>query len=412
MTQRGGRIADGLRLLVFLILAAALAVLQLDKASEQNGSVANLVPAGLGGFADAKVAASTLESDHAKAGARLEELLKHRPMEAAHLSNFAVWAAEEDDPRAGPALSSAAKRGWRDRYTQMVVLASAVAEGKVDVAAARLDALARLKLDQQSIDMALSYLVQSEEGRQAVASRISESDYLLRRFVHFARSARPLGPDVIDTFAMVAREKPDLSCHTHGEMASVVLNSGKAGFLERVWPARCAKSPTGDFAFDGTKEEKDWEPFAWKLIRSAGLSTRSGTEEGTLTVTNRDPIRRSFAHSSHVLEPGLYAVAVSTKAGQTNTPGFRQATVALDIHCITPDVENRPRIFHAEEEGTYRVRIAQDCPIQSMVLSVSRGTAENVKVEVKPSVRTSFAPVTRAPVTSPAGDQLQRIARR
>ena len=147
----------------------------------------------------------------------------------------------------------------------MVVLASAVAEGKVDVAAARLDALARLKLDQQSIDTALSYLLQSEEGRQAVASRIAESDYLLRRFVNFARSAKPLGSDVIDTFAMLSREKPDMSCQVHGEIASAVLESGKAGFLKQVWPERCAKGATADFAFHATQNEEDWEPFAWKL---------------------------------------------------------------------------------------------------------------------------------------------------
>ncbi len=412
MTQQGARIADGLRLLVFLILAAALAVLQLDKASEQNGSVASLVPAGLGGFADAKVAANSLESDHAKAGDRLEHLLRHRPMEAAHLSNFAVWAAEEDDPRAGPALSSAAKRGWRDRYTQMVVLASAVAEGKVDVAAARLDALARLKLDQQSIDTALSYLLQSEQGRQAVATRIAESDYLLRRFVNYARSTRPLGREVIETFALVSEAHADMGCDVYGGMTSAVLESGRVDYLGQVWPGPCAQREAADFAFGAKQEDDEGQPFAWKLIRSAGLSVNSGSEEGTLTVTNRDPIRRPFARRFHVLDAGQYEVVVSAKSIKGNPAGFRQASVAIDIHCFTPDVENRPRIFHAEEEGSYRVEITNACPIQMSTLSVSRGTAENVGVSVRPIVQASLSANALGPIISPSGKYPLRIAGR
>ncbi|WP_370030239.1 hypothetical protein [Qipengyuania mesophila] len=383
MTQREGRIADGLRLLVFLILAAALAVLQLDKASEQNGSVANLVPAGLGGFADAKVAASTLESDHAMVGTRLEELLKHRPMEAAHLSNFAVWAAEEDDPRAGPALSSAAKRGWRDRYTQLVVLAGAVTEGKVDVAAARLDALSRLRFDQEAVEIALAFLLKSEEGQAAVALRIAESEFLMRRFIAYANSHKPIEPGVISSFWQASKINPNLDCNIHYGLTISVLESGDPEYLPQVLPKRCAKHSPTDFGFSRKLiEVNEGLPFAWKMVRSPGLSIRPGEREGALTLSNSDPIRRIFARRYQVRNSGRYRLTISSVASGASSVSDGRAELSLDVHCITHEMENRRRIFHAEEEGVYLLYIPSLCPVQVFTAAVSRGSVENVKIEL------------------------------
>ncbi|MBX7500033.1 hypothetical protein K3181_01085 [Qipengyuania sp. YG27] len=368
--------------------------MQIDKAAERNGAIANLVPAGLGGFADAKLTANQLEINSAEAGRRLVALLRNRPIEASHLSMFAIWAAERDDPRAALALASAAKRGWRDRYVQLTVLASAMDQGRIDVATARLDALARLKVDQEAIDLAISSLIRSKKGRKSFAVRMQESEYLRTRFTSYVSRTRPVGSEIVETLALAAKLDPEMDCELHGTVATAALKSGRPQYLPQVWPARCASKIPQGLAFDATfKNTKGLWPFSWQAIRQAGTTITTGVEDGTVTLSNRDPLRRPFARRFDAAEPGRYILRISDKKVPASASGFRKATVVIDVHCISPREDGGPRIEHFEGEGDFLLNVPPACPVQAMVASVTRGKVENVRIELVPKGHAMMAPL-------------------
>ena len=142
--MRFGLLGWALRIAVFAVLGSLIALFQIDRASGNRPELAVIIPDGLGGEADLVKAKATLNTDPVLADKPTRDLVAKRPIPAEHLSLLALYLVETDQPQlAGQALTEASKRGWRDRYTQVTVLGSALANGNPMAAAQRLEALIR-----------------------------------------------------------------------------------------------------------------------------------------------------------------------------------------------------------------------------------------------------------------------------
>lgn len=153
MTAREpGTLGWVLRGALFLAIAAVAVVSQIDRSARVRPALIAYVPEGFGGFADEKAARLLSVTDPESAMARGEALLRQRPIEAANLSAYALAAVEADEvAQAGQALTLAAQRGWRDSYTQVTVIGSALTNQQWEVAAQRVDALARMRREEEAV---------------------------------------------------------------------------------------------------------------------------------------------------------------------------------------------------------------------------------------------------------------------
>ena len=252
-----------LRGVIFLLVAGAALVIQLDRSSRIRPALIAYVPAGLGGFADEKAARLFAVDFPDQALKRGEALLRHRPVEAANLSAYALAAVEGDRPEeAGQALTLAAQRGWRDTYTQVTVVGSALANQQWEVAAQRIDALSRMRREEEAIFGTISLLIGEEEGRQALADRMIESRPLTATVVEFLRANPDFGSRVAETFALTEGRDAALACEDHAKVVRTLLANSLGVEALSVWPERCHGDEQASYAF--IFADPDERPFAFE----------------------------------------------------------------------------------------------------------------------------------------------------
>lgn len=371
-----------LRGVIFLLVAGAALVIQLDRSSRIRPALIAYVPAGLGGFADEKAARLFAVDFPDQALKRGEALLRHRPVEAANLSAYALAAVEGDRPEeAGQALTLAAQRGWRDTYTQVTVVGSALANQQWEVAAQRIDALSRMRREEEAIFGTISLLIGEEEGRQALADRMIESRPLTATVVEFLRANPDFGSRVAETFALTEGRDAALACEDHAKVVRTLLANSLGVEALSVWPERCHGDEQASYAF--IFADPDERPFAWSYPSGAGISIREGDEAGSLDVRNRDPLRRQFAFRYVTLPPGTYTLQLSRKDEDVaRRPGMGpSAQVSALMRCDRS--ESRFGALVAEVyRGPVEFTVADDCPVQYLALTASQGRVEGLRISI------------------------------
>lgn len=365
------------RVAVFGLFAFVLAVVQLDQASRSSGQLADMVPSGLGGFAGEKAALNALARDPLSAEEPIEDLLRARPVSAQHLSFFSIWAAEADRmDAAGQALNLASGRGWREPYVQLAVLASAVEQGDPETAAFRLDALTRAKRSSDIIFRAIDVMAADESGRDALRSRVPESDFLADQLIDYAE-ARP-GQEVT-AFSIFSAEDGEamLTCDRRARLATTMLKRGVPEVREVLSPA-CGQTADGGYAFDPFLDETG--PLDWTFPSSAGVSVREGLVEGTLTYNNRNLLQKLVAFRYALLPPGEHtARIVQFDSSQRPLSSGAGGDIEIRITCPASDGVDRRLILKAGY-GTQGFTVPGDCPAQFIRFFASRGRGENVRL--------------------------------
>ncbi|MBX7457231.1 hypothetical protein K3152_03130 [Qipengyuania sp. 1NDH17] len=384
MSGRPARIAGwALRIAVFLVLAGIIAVFQVDRASRDRISLLAWVPPGLGGFADGNIARPLALVKPDMAVERATATLKHRPVDAGNLAAFAVAAIEADDEaRAGQALSLAAQRGWRDTYTQVMVIGSALASQRWEVVAQRIDALARLRREEQAINGFLSLTVREDEGRRAIAKRMAESEPLVEAVTGFLDSYSEYGPEVAQTVAY-AEEEGALECERLARVARLLLSESRADEVLGFWPQRCDSGGEGmGFAF----ADNQADPFTWQFPSQAGVSVRPGNEDGTLTARNRDPLRRRFASRYLLLEPGSYTVRLeqSQKSGTAYSSPGRPAEVQVFVRCVRPEEGASAVLLNEPYADGLLFVVPESCKTQHLSLTLGKGRVTDLAIQLSP----------------------------
>ena len=372
-----------IRFIVFLALFALVAVFQLDRHSRSRTSLIPYVPVGLGGFADANAARLLAMAAPQTAMERAAASLKHRPVDGGTLSAYALAAAEADElDLAGGALTLAAQRGWRDTYTQVMVIGSAMTTGNYEVAAQRVDALARLRREEEAVYGTLSLLLREEGGREELAKRLSHSIPLASEIHEFLRAYPDFGPEVAQTFSIALADRGVLDCELLAPVASALLLNEMGADALRMWPDDCKHRERARYAFAPESGERD--PFAWTYPSAAAVSVRTGTEPGTIEVRNRDPLRRPFASRYVVLAPGTHRLELNSQAADPR-PGSlagRRADISVLLRCDRKGGNAGGALISQTYEGPVEFEVPADCPTQYLALSVGQGRIEELSITV------------------------------
>lgn len=370
-----------LRVAAFVMLAALATIFQLDRHSRTRLTLMAYVPPDLGGFADAN--AARLLAVHAPdmAVARAESSLRHRPIDASTLSSFALAAVEGDDvDRAGQALTLAAQRGWRDTYTQVMVVGSAIGAENWEIAAQRIDALTRLRREQEAIFGSLSLMLQSEGGRLALADRLSESYPLVYALADFIGAYPDYGEEVSKVFVLSEAKGDTMDCSRFTRVTRTLLARNQGSSALTVWPERCMDGSGRTLAFSPSSDAED--PFAWTFPSIPGVSVRHG--EGSVTVRNRDPLRRQFAYRYITLPQGQHRLRLIYDMRQGARPGMAagNASVQISLRCDRTSRSAFNNLIAQEYEAEIAFEVPDECPTQFLAFSVSKGTVENLSIEI------------------------------
>ena len=382
MTSRPTRFAGwALRIAIFLVLAGIIAVFQLDRASRDRISLLAWVPPGIGGFADANVARPLALVRPDMAVDRARATLRHRPVDAGNLAAFAIASVEAgDEAIAGQALSLAAQRGWRDTYTQVMVIGSALAAERWEVAAQRVDALARLRREDEAINGTLSLLLQNDGGQRELATRMSTSIPLVDAVSKFLQNYPEFGPEVAQSF-VYAQQEGEFSCGQLARVARLLLANDMSAAVDGLWPQRCAAAQRegSGFRFVDTK----LDPFAWHFPSVAGVSVREGEAAGTLTARNRDPLRRQFAYRYITLAPGEHTVTLrrADSSAASRRPGTQSAQISVAIRCVRQG-ERAGALYNGSYDGAVRFIVPEDCATQNLSLSMGKGQVTDLSISV------------------------------
>ena len=382
MSVGPSRIAGwAVRIAVFLVLAGIIAVFQVDRESRDRISLLAWVPPGLGGFADANVARPLALVKPDMAVERATATLKHRPVDAGNLAAFAMSAVEADDEvRAGQALSLAAQRGWRDTYTQAMVIGSALTSENWEVVAQRIDALARLRREKQAIDGVLSLALKQDEGQRAIAARMAGSAPLVEAMTSFLDSYRVFGPEVARTVAF-AEQSGDIDCLRLARIARLLMSANRADDVLSFWPERCAiGSKDVSFVFGDNQAD----PFAWQYPTEAGINVRAGAKDGSLTARNRDLLRRRFAARYLLLAPGRYTVTLTQsddRKSAISMPG-RPGEIRVFVRCVGQQEGSSSVLLNAAYDGVLTLTVPENCKSQHLSLTLGKGRVTDLQIAI------------------------------
>ena len=366
-------------LVVFLLLGAIITAAQLDRAARSNAGLALAMPAGLGGFADARKAVFAVENDPPKAQSLMTSVLAHRPMPVDNLGMFARAAAENDEMEmASQALTLAATRGWRDAYVQITVFGSALAQGNYDAAALRLEALARSQRDQSVVNLAIMQLVADKEGRAVLSERLAQSPGFERNF----RAAAQTNADAIELFVETLREAEakgaTTDCAILSEITLIAFNGGKTGPDTTIWPSRCGAVDPNDTAFYRANSPN---PFGWTFRDVPGVSTRPGRDEGTLFFKNRDLIERPIANKYLRLPQGTYDISLNSGGSASYSSFEQKADMNAQMVCGSP-IDGKMIPLQRKSEDLFSFEIGADCATQYIVLTARRGVRNSLRVRI------------------------------
>ncbi len=368
---------------IFLIIAAVAILFQVDRAARVQPALAALVPAGLGGFSDEVVARQLAIVQPHAALDRAKSLLRNRPIEAVNLSAFAVAAAEADQlDIAGRALTYAAQRGWRDPYTQLTVIGSALTTKNWEVAAQRVDALAKMRREKDAIFGALGLILADENGRREIAKRMPHSAPLVADVSEFVQVYPDYGLQVTQTFRSAQGIEPSMPCDSYARVTRVLLGKSQGGNALAAWPSAC-RAKDNSIGFNLALADTD--PFAWSFPSVAGISVREGEKAGLIDVRNRDPLRRQFALRHVVLTPGPHRLTLtrSDEEGIRRPSGGPRADALVVLRCDRSGGNSGSgALINQPYDGPVEFTVPADCPVQFLALTASQGRMENLGIAI------------------------------
>ncbi|QZD89460.1 hypothetical protein K3148_11670 [Qipengyuania aurantiaca] len=373
----------GSRVAIFLVLAAVAAVFQIDRHSNTRPTLMVYVPPGIGGFADAKIGRLLAMPAPQLALERTEASLRHRPIDAGTLAAFAMAAVEADDPdRAGRALGYAASRGWRDTYTQIMVIGSAISEENWIIAAQRIDALTRLQREKEAIFASLSMMLPSAHGREALAARLEGSNTLMFALADFLGAYPNFSAEVADTLITARERAPQMPCARFARVTRTLLARNRGALAIAVWPEGCMGSEGRGLAFTPSLGEN--YPFSWIYPPSPGVVVRQVDTSGVLIVQNRDRLRHPFATRYTVLEPGERRLTLQKDEQSDARLGAypRAGDLHIELRCDRSSKSRYSALVSQVYSEPIAFKVPADCPTQFLTLSISSGSAKNLSISI------------------------------
>lgn len=328
-----------------LALAALLAVgVQLDREGRRNPSAAMLVPPPLLSSSLQPLAQSAYGGKHVDAGlAYARAMVRRRPVPAEGLGLLAYGELEKGNKDAAlRAIIRSGDRGWRDRFTQEMLVMLALQAEKWDIAAQRTVALWRIGINDDRIKGMTAELLSRPKGADAFAAQVGREKYWANAFLPWSGLA--IGPDALRKVAgSMASRGARVDCAALSPRTLALVRMGRAEAASILWRDLCAKGrftePTA-FAFrEDLGDDAPIGPFDWQYPEEPGLErTFTQGKGGTvLHYRNREPLRSVVAKRNALLKPGNYAAYLDGAARAE--AGFRP--IVFQIICYARDGSGR-----------------------------------------------------------------------
>ncbi|MFC0685385.1 tetratricopeptide repeat protein [Novosphingobium clariflavum] len=320
-------------------VAVAAAGFEMDREARHDASLAARVPAPFRGFALEVLARGALARGDSAAGVQLaREMVSRRPIPAEGLAMMAQGelAAGREQP-ALAAVMVAAERGWRDSFTQAIVVQLAVQGGDWDIAGQRLLALWR-KGEQSDELRALSGAVLSrQEGLTAFTAQLRAEAGWSNALLLWSASA--LDAHKVGVLAGTLRKNgAQLDCPSLSASASDSIRFGRGAAVEALWLQACGRrragasaSGLGNLVFT-SNDESAAGPFDWHYLPGPGVeqAIEAGAGGPVLRFSNSEPIRQPIARRFAMLPPGARRVSATgdaVKSSMSRGP-------ALEVTCF------------------------------------------------------------------------------
>lgn len=381
------RVAWGLCALAAAVVAVGV---QLDRQAREDLSVARSVPAPFAGYALETLARDAYRSgDNARGLALSERLVARRPVPAESLGLLSNgYLATGNEGKALSALLLSAERGWRDRFTQHLMISAGLQAGDYEVAAQRLIALWR-EGDRGEATMGLSRAVLSQpEGLAAFESQIGgDEQYWATDFLFWAGDNLP-GATIASLAGALADGGAQVGCSSLSPKTMQMVRYGKPDGAIGIWSALCAAGETtmaGDFGFhevvglDG--------PFDWRFPAQAGLETwvepaaRGAAGQAVLNYDNSEPIRKTIATRGAALAAGRHVVVTNIDRDDPRA----SRPLVLHVRCYAPDGSYAAvQQVDLAREGQIEFSLPEEnCATQQMALIAPRGGGRIVRFAIK-----------------------------
>ena len=366
---------------IALVLGAGIAIVQIDRQARGNAGLASFVPVGVGGFADEQRARLALATDPVSAEPYVKSVVARRPVDVSHLSHLAIWAAEAGEmDLAARTLTEASRRGWRDTFVQVSVLGSAAAEGNLEAATQRLDALARFQADPAILMRALDIMLTLDGAEANIAAQVGQSEYLKDVLVDYARERPQAGSDVASIVGELERQGVSIDCLRRAEIVRSMLQRGNPE-ARGTWGSECGTATSRELSFTFGEDKEN--PFRWTFRSEAGLSARPGKEPGSLTISNRKLVEKMGAWRFLALPPGSHTLAVEkTEQGIRTIADRRPADFEIAMACLGEGGGTAAILGRTSEPGSFTFRVPDNCPTQQLRVLLGRGRVENLRLSL------------------------------
>lgn len=372
-----------------LALAAMLAIgVELDREGRRNPSAALLVPPPLLSSSLQPLAQAAYGGKHVDQGlAFAQAMVRRRPVPAEGLGLLAYGQLQKGDKDGAlRSLILSGDRGWRDRFTQEMLVMLALQAGKWDVAAQRTVALWRIGISDDRLRAMTAELLSRPQGADAFAAQVGREKYWANAFLPW--SGLVTGPEALRKVAgSMARQGARVDCAALSPRTLALVRMGRAEAASILWRDLCANGhftePTALAFREDLGDDAPIGPFDWQYPEEPGLErTFTQAKSGTVVhYRNREPLRSVVAKRNALLKPGNY-VAHLDGAGRAEA-GIRP--IVFQIICYAKDGSGR-RLGSGEMNPGGTPFFVPDtlCESQELMFLSGRGEGEIGNLRIVP----------------------------
>lgn len=369
------RILVGLGLLAYAAMAAGSGM---DRLSKDDPALAARVPGLFASEALRTLGADALAAGKAVDAARIgEAAIRNAPTDPQSTALFGAGKyAAGQRPLADRAFRVAGQLGWRVPITQSYWMGQALAAGKYDLAALRLDALLRQQPELLRQRQLTDPMERNPAGQAALIARMRANPVWLG---FYAGDTEKLTSDVAlqraDLLGQAARSGVVLGCDRIAPLASRLAVVGQAAAGSVLWRQHCPAAGSA-LVSDGKLATLDINArptaFSWELIGNSELTLSilpSGTAQGKrLVIDGSADVGRPFLAQNLVLAPGRYVV--SWRAG--NAQGQPSDHLLAALSCQSePPVWAEAALDRASERWNAPVEARSGCPLYRLTFAAA-----------------------------------------
>ena len=310
-----------------LIYAAAALGMGLDRqATDKAGPATEVLALFAREALQARAWLALAAGDWADAARQGEALVSRDPFNPAAPALLGAARASLGDAEGAEAAYRVARQmGWRDDLTQRYWRDRALERGDYITASAHVDALLRQRPDLLSDRDLLDPLERSDQGQQALATRlVARPDWLIFYMADVWDTPRDILLIRAAVLGRAARLGVVGGCEPAGKIAFRLAQFGEAAVASRLWHEHCPAAGTGlvtDGNFAGATFSPTISPFDWQFVSNSDVDTAfapapkdgNGGVGQWLTISTSAPFTRIVASQFIIVPAGAYRLSWASR---------------------------------------------------------------------------------------------------